>query len=89
MFVNATIVARHQDVWTLPVTAVVAQGERNFCFRIENGKARRTPLRVGLVGDQTVEILALQNGAQVTGAERIIARDTGTLTDGQEVNAPR
>jgi RND family efflux transporter MFP subunit len=60
MFVNATIIAEHKNVWALPATAVVTQGEQSFCYRVENGKAIRTPLQVGLRGSDWVEVLKKQ-----------------------------
>src|SRR5262249_17844970 len=52
MFVNATIIAEHKNVWSLPATAVVTRGEQTFCYRVESGKAVRMPIRVGLRGNE-------------------------------------
>jgi RND family efflux transporter MFP subunit len=101
MFVNATIIAEHKDVWTLPAAAVLTQGEETFCYRIENGKAVRTPIRVGLRGNETenerVEVVKKQtkaaNGGReaewddITGEETIVASDAASLSQGQAVTA--
>jgi HlyD family secretion protein len=68
MYVSATIIAEHKNVWALPATAVVTEGERSFCYRVENGKAVRTPVQVGLrtpvqtgqPGNELVEVLKKQ-----------------------------
>src|SRR5262249_17294218 len=52
MFVNATIIAEHKNVWSLPAAAIVTQGEQSFCYRVEDGKAVRTPIQVGLRGNE-------------------------------------
>jgi hypothetical protein len=50
--VNATIIAEHKNVWALPATAVATKGEQTFCYRVENGKTVRTPIQVGLRGNE-------------------------------------
>jgi multidrug efflux pump subunit AcrA (membrane-fusion protein) len=100
MFVNATIIAEHKNVWALPATAVVTQGGHSFCYRVENGKVVRTPVRVGLHGNEKdnelVEVLkkqtkpakAGQEGRweDFTGEEVIVVSDPGALTDGQALS---
>jgi RND family efflux transporter MFP subunit len=99
MFVNATIIAEHKNVWTLPATAVVTKGEQTFCYRVENGKAVRTPIQVSLRGNEQnnelVEVVKKQTGSAKTaeggrreefsGNEEIISSNTAALTDGQTV----
>jgi RND family efflux transporter MFP subunit len=99
MFVNATIIAERKNVWSLPATAVLTKGEQAFCYRVENGKAVRTPIQVGLSGNEKnnelVEVLKKQlkpakAGEEArwedwSGAEVIVANDPSSLTDGQVV----
>jgi len=95
MYVTATIIAEHKNVWTLPAAAVVTQSDHSFCYRLENGKAVRTPIRVGLRGNELVEVLKIQTKSaksaeedaweNVTGAELFIASDAASLSDGQAV----
>jgi len=94
MYVQASITVEHRNVWTLPAAAIVTEGNQTFCYRVENGKAVRTPLQVGLIGGGLVEVLKKQvpasPGAEVrwepmSGSERIVASDAATLTDGQPV----
>jgi RND family efflux transporter MFP subunit len=96
MFVHATIIAEHKNVWALPVTAVVTQGDHTFCYRVENGKAVRTPIQVGLRGDEFVEVLKKQTRLtkaatasgweDLTGEEMIVVSNAASLTDGQAVS---
>jgi RND family efflux transporter MFP subunit len=100
MFVNATIIAEHKNVWALPATAVVTRGEQAFCYRVENGKTVRTPVRLGLPGNEKdnelVEVMKKQTkpakaGEQgqwedFSGEEVIVVSDPTSLRDGQAVN---
>jgi hypothetical protein len=94
MFVSADILVEHQNVWTLPAAAVGTQGEQAVCYRVVDGRAVRTPLRVGIHDDKRVEVLKQQTRAaksgdgvewaDFTGAEEI-AQDAAGLADGQAV----
>jgi multidrug efflux pump subunit AcrA (membrane-fusion protein) len=99
MFVNATIIAERKSVWALPANAVVTKGDQTFCYRVENGKAVRTLIQVGLRGNEPdnelVEAVKKQTKAAKTGEqgqwedfsgeEAIIAEPAG-LADGQAVS---
>jgi RND family efflux transporter MFP subunit len=94
MFVNVTIIAEHKNVWAVPPTAIVVQGEQTFCFRVENSKAVRTPVQVGLRGSELVEVLKKQTKPakagedgpweEFAGDEEVISNPAG-LADGQAV----
>jgi HlyD family secretion protein len=96
LYVDVTITVENQNVWTLPVSAAVTKGDESFCYRLENGKAIRTPIQVGLRGDKLVEVLKKQaisasSGTErawedFTGAEEIVLGDVGALKDGQPVS---
>jgi multidrug efflux pump subunit AcrA (membrane-fusion protein) len=96
MYLSATIIAEHKNVWTLPMAAVVTQGERTFCYRVENGKAVRTPIQVGMRGSELVEVLKkrtrpVKSGEEgewgdITGEEVVVASEAASLTDGQPVS---
>jgi multidrug resistance efflux pump len=95
MYVYATILAERPGVWTLPASAVVTRDEESFCYRVENGKALRTPVQVGLSGAGLVEVLKKQtrlgkDGAEgpwedFTGEEEIVQGNVDSLKDGQAV----
>jgi hypothetical protein len=95
LYVEVTITVEHQNVWTLPVSAVVTKEDESFCYRPESGVAIRTLLQLGLRGADRVEILKkqlkpAQPGEQkpwenITGEEEIIRSDAAGLKDGQTV----
>jgi RND family efflux transporter MFP subunit len=99
MFVTATIIAEHRDVWVLPATAVVTKGDQTFCYRVENGKAVRTPIQLGMRGNESeneiVEVVKKQTRPAKTGEEaywesfngeeQIVVNSPETLNDGQPV----
>jgi RND family efflux transporter MFP subunit len=97
MYVQATITVQHANTWTLPAAAILTEGEQTFCYRVENGKAVRTPLQVGLRGGGLVEVLKKQTTAaspgeerqweDVTGQEEVVATEGGSLSEGQGVQA--
>ena len=47
LYVDVTITVEHWDVWTLPASAVVTGEDESFCYRLESGKAVRTPSSSG------------------------------------------
>ncbi len=87
MYVAAALSPKRDNVWTLPASAVSMQADPPFCFRVENGKAVRTPLLLGLVGSDKVEVLKKKVGdiwEGVTGNEEIAASAAG-VSDGQAI----
>jgi RND family efflux transporter MFP subunit len=99
MYVKATIIAEHKKVWTLPATAIVTKGEQTFFYRVENGKAVRTPIQIGLRGNEpdneVVEVLKKRTKPakaseeagweDFSGGEVTVVSDPASLTDGQAV----
>jgi HlyD family secretion protein len=99
MYVAATIIAERKNVWALPVAAVVTQGEKSFCYRVENGTAVRTPIQIGIRGDKWVEVLKKQvtvvdanteaGWEDFSGNEEFITSGVAGLKDGQAVTVER
>ena len=93
-YVTASIKLSKKDVWALPATAVLKQGENAFCYRVENAKAVRTPVSVGLRDGPWLEIIQVQavgaaegaNWKDLTGQEMVI-ENAASVTDGQAINA--
>jgi HlyD family secretion protein len=82
--------------FTLPASAVITQGDQVLCFQVENGKAVRTPIKVGARNNQIVQVLKKQTKsaakagepglwADFTGQEQVVVSNAGSLTDGQAV----
>jgi RND family efflux transporter MFP subunit len=95
MYAYATITVVHENTWTLPATAVVTSDDQTYCFRLENDKAVRTPVKIGIREGQVIEVVKIQTKppkpGQVgtweafTGEERIVESNAATLKDGQAV----
>jgi RND family efflux transporter MFP subunit len=95
MYVHALIEAQRPVAWTVPLAAVVVRDGQTFCYRVEGGKAVRTPLRVGAREGGTVEVLKKQRRPDkpgdkarwedLTGDESIVVTRPGELSDGQAV----
>jgi HlyD family secretion protein len=97
MYVQSRITVERKDAWTLPESALRTEADQTICYRIEDGKAVKTPLQVGLKGGGRVEILMQQTPASlsggelewtpITGEEKIVAGDIASLTNGKPVQA--
>jgi HlyD family secretion protein len=96
MYVNVAIKVETPKVWTLPGDAIFTDGEKSYCFIVdqEKGKAIKTALKTGVRNDSLVEVLKKQARSEhakdqawedVTGSELIVAANPESLIDGQEV----
>jgi hypothetical protein len=84
------------STFTLPASAVVTQGGEVCCFRVDNGKAVRMPIKIGARDGQSVQLLKKRNGAAAatdpgawedfTGTEEIVLAGSASLADGQPVS---
>lgn len=71
---------RTENALLIPYDAVHFESEQAYVFVIEDGKAVRTPVTVGLINDDTVEITeGLREGAQ------LVATWSSQLEDGARV----
>jgi HlyD family secretion protein len=93
MYAYAAIQVERSNILTLPASAVSTQGDvnegyQNFCFLWENGKVRRTPIKIGSRGEGRVEVLKKRGPAgweDFTGEEKVVESGLSSLSDGQEV----
>jgi HlyD family secretion protein len=74
------ILARKENTLTLPSSVVVEREGEAFVFVVDEGKAWRRPLRIGLRNEELVEIVS---GLQV--GEQVIQQGRGKVKDGQAV----
>jgi RND family efflux transporter MFP subunit len=94
MYAEATIIIERTNVWAVPLSAVVTQGDQTFCFRVEGDKVVRTPVRLGFRDTQFVQVLKKQSPGKdggwedFTGDEEIVGNASG-LTDGQTIEVSR
>jgi RND family efflux transporter MFP subunit len=97
MYVQARIIVQRKDAWTLPESVLVSEADQTICFRVEEGRAVRTPLQIGLRGNGRVEILMKQtptslSGGElqwtpITGQEEIVASGASSLVNGMKIQA--
>lgn len=73
-------VATKQGALAVPADALVEQKGKKFVFVVRDGKAKLTPVEVGIIGEETVEI-----ASGVKFGDRVISKGTGKLKDGQPV----
>jgi multidrug efflux pump subunit AcrA (membrane-fusion protein) len=94
LYATARITVDRPGAYTLPASAILAQDDEPAVFRVEDGRAVRTPVKLGVRQGNSVEVLRKQTaGARhgkpaewgaLTGEEEIVSRP-GALTEGQEV----
>jgi multidrug efflux pump subunit AcrA (membrane-fusion protein) len=96
LYVSVSVSADRPNVWSLPTSAVqtqgdITQGYQHFCYRVEDGKARKTPIEIGTRAGERIQIVRIRvNGAaghwsDPTGEEPIVGNAEG-VEDGQTVN---
>jgi HlyD family secretion protein len=74
------ILARKENILTLPSSVVVERDDEAFVFVVDDGKAWQRPLRIGLRNDELVEVVS-----GLRAAERVIQRGRNKVKDGQAV----
>jgi RND family efflux transporter MFP subunit len=100
MYAYATIEAQWPNVLTIPASAVLTDGDVNvgyqtYCVVVEEGRAKRLLIEIGVRNDQIVEILKKQvpptSPGQTprwepwTGEEEVVLGNLSELQDGQEI----
>lgn len=92
MYAYATFRAEFPGRLTLPASAISTQGDRPACFIVENGKAVRTPVQLGMRNGAIVEVLKKlvrtdgAEGWRDFSSDEAVARDNVSgLNDGQSV----
>jgi RND family efflux transporter MFP subunit len=78
-----------EDRFMLPQSALFTVDGQPYCYRIENGKAVRTPIKLGVRDGQFVEVVQKQVGSpptweHLTGQENIIWTNLAAVTEGKE-----
>ncbi len=80
MLLTVAIEAEARTTAAVPELAVVGEGEQSFVFTIENGKAKRVPIRTGLRQNGLVEVTqGLQAG------QRVVTEGVVKIAEGQQV----
>ncbi|MCI0380571.1 MAG: efflux RND transporter periplasmic adaptor subunit [Gemmataceae bacterium] len=99
MYAFAYFDAELPRTFTLPAAAVVTQGDQTFCYCVQDGKAIRTPLKIGQREGQFVQVLKKQVGlskdrvsgtwTEIGGTEQVVVSNPASLTNGQSLVVER
>jgi multidrug resistance efflux pump len=97
MYANIIITADIPNTLCLEAEAILTDGNKQFCYFLEDGKARRLNVRVGITNEAMTEVLMKQmpptkvgaEGAWVnfTGNEQVITSNLKSIQDGQPARA--
>jgi HlyD family secretion protein len=95
MYGDVTIDTELPDVMALPAETLLLEGDQYACFVVDNGKAIKTLLRIGVRNDHWAQVLAKQvpattpgqaaNWEPMTGKEQVVSSNPGALLDQQAV----
>ena len=95
MYASAVIAVERPGGLTLPAAALIAQDDQPAVLRAENGKALRTPVKLGVRQGARVEVLKKQTRVaqrgestpweSFTGTEEVVVSGPSGLADGQAV----
>jgi RND family efflux transporter MFP subunit len=90
MYVQARVAVDLPEAWVLPATALAKQGDAVVCYRVEGGKAVRTPVQTGRSDGTLTEVLKWQKPGAANAWEDFTGRESvaapaANLTDGQAV----
>lgn len=80
MLLTVTIEAAARTAPAVPELAVVGEGEQNFVFTVENGKAKRVRVVTGMRQNGLVEI---RQGLRA--GQRVVTEGVVKITEGQQV----
>jgi len=78
MSANVSILEQVSDTMTLPADAILTDGTVKYCFLVENGKATRRNVKVGVANKGRIEVLAKQMPPAKPGEEGAWVKFTGT-----------
>jgi HlyD family secretion protein len=95
MYATARLVVEHRNLLTVPTASVLTLDDQPFLMRVENGKALRTPVKLGVRQGERLQVLKKQikpapSGEPIpwedfSGSEDIVAANPGAFNDGQPV----
>ena len=74
------IITEERETKTLPLTAVKQEGDTNYVYTVVDGKAKKQDVEVGLVSNETIEIIK-----GLTEKEKVILDPSDNVTAGMDV----
>jgi RND family efflux transporter MFP subunit len=93
MYAKVNIITKVPNALTLPPAAILsdilANKDQSYCFIVENGKAKKTLVELGVRGEEGIQVLRKQvpgeNWDDFSGTEAVVVSNPGALLDGQSV----
>jgi multidrug efflux pump subunit AcrA (membrane-fusion protein) len=89
MYGYAMVRIKRPDVIALPMAAIVAAGNQSYCFLLEHGTARKTPIQAG-IGDGTwtevAKVFVNEQWVPLTDSHQVLLGDLAELTNDQPVH---
>jgi RND family efflux transporter MFP subunit len=92
MYATVRIAASVPDVTELPAAAVLLADETAYAFKVQDGKAVKTVVRLGRADGPAFEVLgwrpvagSARDWTPLSAADRFVAGNLGALADGQAV----
>jgi RND family efflux transporter MFP subunit len=78
------------DTWTIPATALFSRNKVNYVILVQNGVAKRQPVRIVLDNGHEVGVVKLIGSTEVPldGTEELVVSGKGEIGDGQRVTSP-
>jgi RND family efflux transporter MFP subunit len=93
MYAYGKVFIERPRVRALPLSSLVQVGEHTFCWRYEEGHARRMEIQTGLSDGHWIEVTNRQlppgGWAPIDGTERVILGDLSLLTNGAPVEVAK
>lgn len=75
------IIEEKENVLYVPTSAVMKRKEKNYLWLVENGKAKKKEVSIGLETDDKVEILAgLEEG------DKVVSKGVSKIKEGEKIN---
>ena len=74
------IVEEHQDVMTIPTTAIIAENDQAFCVVVADQTAAHRPIQIGLSDGVRTEVIS-----GLAGSESVVKANASSLSDGQAI----
>ncbi len=94
MYAYAALQLTQRGAWTLPANLVQRGEDAAYCYLLQDGKAVRTTLKLGVRAGAVVEIVKRRTAAETrwhdfTGKETALQASAGALADGAAVDVAK
>ena len=82
MYATAHILLQERpDVYVLPLSAIVRDGKQAFCWTVQDGRAVRTPITLGLQVGNDVEVVSGLKGDELVVQSQVASLQAGAAVE--------